>query len=288
MNKIKQKIELYRLMEWENLLKRLKVKAKDDYPQEELGLKRLIVNHEHKFIYCPINKNASSSLLKSIATMNFLAEGKQAPQFSRNTYHIYCLLNYSLANYTYDEASKIIESDYFKFAIVRNPWARLVSTYANFFIRLLSSGRVSQLARDTAKFFYGEQKYLEYEDKITFEQLVEYVCAVDNKSLDPHCKPQSLFLGDIKYDFLGRMENLNNDLEQIQKRLNCSFDIPKLNRTNYEDSSQSVENFSSFSSQQLRKSINKVPNYKQFYNSKLIDMVADKYAQDITRFGYEF
>ena len=288
MSKIKQKIELYRLMEWENLLKRVKVKVKDDWPQENLELKRLIVDRQHKFIYCPINKNASSSLLKSIATINFLTEGKQAPQFSRNTYHIYCLLNYSLANYTYKEASTILNSDYFKFAIVRNPWARLVSTYANFFIRLLSSGRVSDLARDTAKFFYGEQKYLEYEDSITFEQLVEYVCAVDDRDLDPHCQPQSLFLGNIKYDFLGRMENLNDDLDFIQKSLNLSFNIPKLNRTNYDDSSQSDENFSGFSSLQLRKIENKIPNYKQFYNSRLINIVADKYAADIARFGYEF
>jgi hypothetical protein len=288
LNKIQEKLTLLPLTEPSTFLRRINVKLKNDWGADSWAQKRLIVNHEYRFIYCSIPKNASSSILKAIVATSHSKRKEKLLKLSRNSIHIYTLLNYSLASYTYAEAKQIIDSDYFKFAIVRNPWVRLVSTYSNYLVRLLSSGQVSDLAKDVAKYIYGENDYSKYEDTITFEQFANYVSAVEDTYLDQHCKSQYLFLGGIKYDFIGRMENLYRDLEYIQEKIKFTLELPKLNSTNYSRSSNSEQNFSKFSPSRLRKLETGIPDYTQFYTPKLVELVGQRYAKDIEMFDYDF
>jgi hypothetical protein len=207
---------------------------------------------------------------------------------SRNTIRTYVDLNYSLANYTYAQALQIINSDYFKFVIVRNPWTRLVSTYINLFVRLFENKQVTELAQDCAKYIYGEEDFEKYEDSMNFEQFVQYVCNTDDKYIDPHCKSQHFFLGGLTYDFIGRMENLSHDLEYIKNRLNLSLELPKVNKTDYSISSNIINNYSTLSPSELRSLKTGFPSYQNLYTPELIDLVAQRYAKDIEMFGYEF
>ena len=143
-NQIERRIQQFSVVEPSTLFRKILSKLKNDWNKIETvdnwdainwAQKRLIVDHEYRFIYCAIPKNASSSLMKAIVSVSNSRRKKQLLNSSRDTVRNYIELNYSLSTYTYAQARKIINSDYFKFAIVRNPWARLVSTYRNLFVR---------------------------------------------------------------------------------------------------------------------------------------------------------
>ncbi|MEM9923974.1 MAG: sulfotransferase family protein [Cyanobacteria bacterium P01_D01_bin.50] len=288
LNQVINKIQLLPLVEPSNLLPRINVKLANDWDKEHGVRKKLIVNHEYRFLYCPIHKNASSSIIKAILTISKSNKKEKLLNSSRNTIRTYIDLNHSLANYTYAQALQIINSDYFKFVIVRNPWARLVSTYLNLFVRLFEKKQITQLAKDSAKYIYGEDDFEKYEDSIKFEQFVQYVCNTDDKIIDPHCKSQYFFLGGLKYDFIGRMENLSHDLEYIKNRLNLSLELPKVNKTDYSTPSDIINNYPTLSASDLRSLKTGFPSYQNFYTPELIDLVAERYAKDIEMFGYEF
>ncbi|MGB3757393.1 MAG: sulfotransferase family protein [Rivularia sp. (in: cyanobacteria)] len=282
------KFQLLPLVEPSTFLERIKVKLANDWDAEYLIRKKLIVNHEFRFLYCPIHKNASSSLIKAVLSASNSRRKEEILQLSRNTIRLYVDLNYTLANYTYSEAKQIINSNYFKFTIVRNPWARLVSTYLNLFVRLFENKQITELAQDSARYIYGEDDWKQYEDSITFLQFVKYVYNTDDEYIDPHCKSQHYFLGNLKYDFIGRMENLAHDLEYIKNKLNFSLEVPKENKTDYSVSSDTINNYWDISSSQLRSIQAGLPSYQHFYTPELIDLVGQRYAKDIEMFEYDF
>lgn len=85
---------------------------------------------------------------------------KDLAGFDSRQIRLYVSLNYSFANYTYEEATNLIKLDYFKFIIVRNLWARLVSTYANYFVRLpAEKNMISDIAKSASKYTYGEDDF---------------------------------------------------------------------------------------------------------------------------------
>ncbi|MGB3757392.1 MAG: sulfotransferase family protein [Rivularia sp. (in: cyanobacteria)] len=296
-NQIEKKVKQLSVIEPSTLFRKIQSKIENDWNEIEGGdnwnekvwaQKRLIVNHQYRFIYCAIPKNASSSLMKAILALSDSSRKKQLLHSSRDTIRIYVELNYNLASYTYAEARKILNSDYFKFVIVRNPWARLVSTYINLFIRFHEHGRPTALVRDAAKYIYGEDIKDIHSVNITFEEMIKYICATEDRYLDQLCIPQHLFLGGIKYDYIARMENLSEDLQHIQNKLNVSFKLPKLNKTTYHSLSNSLQDFSKLSPPDLRIFKTGLPSYHHFYTSELIDLVAQRYAKDIETFGYDF
>ena len=296
-NEIQRRTKQLSVAEPSTLLRKIISKIKNDWGEietadnwyaETWAQKRLIVNHEYRFIYCAIPKNASSSLMKAIVSLRNSKRKEKLLNSSRDTIRNYVELNYSLASYTYAEANKIINSDYFKFVIVRNPWARLVSTYLNLFVRFHEHERPTDLVRDSVKYISGEDLKDRDSINITFKQLIDYLCATEDRYLDQHCIPQYLFLGGVNNYFLARMENLSEDLQYIENKLNLSLELPKLNKTEYSDSSNSQQNFAKISASELRNWKTNLPDYKQFYTPELIYLVSQRYAQDIELFGYNF
>lgn len=98
--------------------------------------------------------------------------------------------------------------DYFKFAIVRNPWDRMVSNY-HFAGKLSFSG-------------YSNHSFSEF-----------------LKDLNPFLKQEQCdFIldenGEPGVDFVGRFENLEQDFQTIAKKLNISgITLPVRNRTKH-------------------------------------------------------
>jgi hypothetical protein len=198
----------------------------------------ILVDDEHKFVYVPISKNACTSI------KNWYAKIKGDTEYSLDTSADF----HSKQGAKYN---KLFTEDYFKFAIVRNPWERLLSAYKFKFLKK-KDPPVPQLNK---KINGNENK------TISFEQFVKYVCSSTDLECDVHWKPQHIFFNDIKLDYLAKMETLESDLKEISKNIGFEIKLEKLNST-------------------------KKTNLNDYYTPLLAEKVAKRYSKDIKQFGY--
>ena len=84
------------------------------------------------------------------------------------------------------------------------------------------------------------------------------------------CKPQYTFFSEesdlsspLTVDFIGRFENLQNDVNVIKNKLIIEGSIPHLVKSNH-------------------------THYKDYYNDKTKKMIAEAYAKDVEFFNYKF
>lgn len=134
---------------------------------------------------------------------------------------------------------------YFKFAFVRNPWARVVSCYVQ---------RVNNENCPKWKDFNGKG----------FEYFVDYIDKQDLEKADIHLRLQTALIPVEHVDFIGRLENFENDLKYVLNTIGLEkTKIPRKNSTSHQ-------------------------HYSAYYNEKTKEIIGRKYKADIEAFGYEF
>lgn len=138
----------------------------------------------------------------------------------------------------------LIWNNYFKFAFVRNPWGRLVSEF---------SYRM-QKRQDIIK-SYGLNNQSSFED---------YICAIRDRNKIIQQKDYVTDIeGNIIVDFIGRLENIEDDFKKICKIIGVSCKLEKTNKSVHKD-------------------------YKQYYDSMSKKLVEKLYKEDIELFNYSF
>jgi chondroitin 4-sulfotransferase 11 len=141
---------------------------------------------------------------------------------------------------------------YFKFAVVRNPWDRLVSA----------------LAWTDQKWVRGEELTVSGFDT-QVRQLHDLLVTARTEPVQlPHyLYPQSLYIFDAArrplVNFIGRYENLAADWRVICDKLGLSIELPARMKSHHRD-------------------------YREYYSPETRQRVADMYALDINLFQYEF
>lgn len=266
------------------------------WPNEDSFEKSYLINHEYHFIYCPIPKVACSSFKKFMISLSNLENKEQILKLPQRLFHSYVSHELSLsAIYSHAEALTLLkEGEYFKFTFVRNPWERLTSAYLNKFVDAPRGTNTNlPLAKQVIKDIY-QANNLEpnYDESITFRQFVEYIAITDDYQLDGHWKPQHLFLGNTKFDFIGRFENLETDFAYIQEKLGFIHSLPWSNKSQQDAKKSGNEqpslsqHYCDYSPRELRR-LKHYPGCKAFYTSELSDAVKKRYAKDIELFEYD-
>lgn len=144
---------------------------------------------------------------------------------------------------------------YFKLAFVRNPFDRLVSSYA-----FLKDGGMNA---DDARF--AERKVIPFE---SFEHFLTEGFARDAETRAwVHFRPQTEFICDAAgrnlMDFTGRFERIAEDYAVIAARLGAPADLPLLNRSTRGD-------------------------YRALYSPTTRQIARRHFAADLALLGYEF
>jgi hypothetical protein len=143
---------------------------------------------------------------------------------------------------------------FFKFAFVRNPWDRLVSSY--FFLK---KGGVNEMDRR-----FAAEKLAPYDN---FAAFVEGWLDERNIWSWVHFKPQHYFICDkasrLRVDFVGRIETIESDFRYVCEHLGITAELKRINANNHH-------------------------HYSEYYPDDLRDRVAAIYANDIVTFGYRF
>lgn len=267
------------------------------WPDSHCFEKGYLVNHDYRFIYCPIPKVACSSFKKLLVSLSPLENKAEILKLPQRLFHSYVSHTLTLsANHSHEEALEILnQNQYFKFAFVRNPWERLTSAYLNKFVTPISQNKTNlPLAEPVIESVYRINNLgANQKDSITFRQFVEYVSVTEDQHLDGHWKPQHLFLGKTKFDFIGRFENMEDDFTYIQNRLGLSSSLPWSNKSQRNDHRSDAEklDLTRHYCDYYPKDLNQLkhyPDYRTFYTTDLVEIVAKRYAKDIELFKYEF
>jgi hypothetical protein len=279
------------------------------------------VSEQHRLVYCPIHKIASSSLKLWWA---MLVDGSSSRFVSTNEYG-----QLSIDHYALDTSYKlrhlpaelgrrpITESGWTRAVFVRNPWARVVSAFVNKFVtphELAKPVFEKVHHRQTTKAWsrmpfaiaeriihgrrvdpgLGNRSHRplpaaaqSWQDEMNFSQFVDFLagCSLDRGTIDRHWSPQYRFLGSAEFNFVGRFEHLERDVAKLARLLDVDVALPAANRTTYTNSYRRL--FADCPLKRLRR-LPSMPDYRQFYTPELRTRVARLYRRDIEQFGYSF
>ncbi|MCX6183284.1 MAG: sulfotransferase family 2 domain-containing protein [Bacteroidetes bacterium] len=204
----------------------------------------MIISHQHKFMFFAIPKTGTHSVRFALREHLSEKDLEQVALFKSSKLPFKKLADIPHGHLKYTEVEpyfKPLINEYYKFAFVRNPYDRLISYY--FFIKKTENISPS-VHRDEIKKMLSKENL---ESKI-------------------HLLPQFEFLVNenrqLKMDFIGKVENFNNDLQHIFSALNLGK--PKFHEIN--------------SSKHL--------NFMEYYDDELLEMVKDLYKKDFELFNY--
>ena len=197
---------------------------------------------EHRLIYVRILKCASTSMLKVFLPLldGKLKNGDLSPQ-----------LVDSLEPYFRHQVLSISQSSYTKFALVRNPFQRLVSSYLDIF------------DPESERFTYAAYWFGILRRDMSFKAFVATIEKIPGQLLGPHFSPQASIIGiPEKNDTL--IFRIDRDMASLDTFLDqYGLSLPQ---------------------------VNKHPaayDYRSYYDKQTFDIVRNLYRRDIKAFGYE-
>jgi hypothetical protein len=148
-----------------------------------------------------------------------------------------------------DEFQNHSLNSYFRFAFVRNPWDRMLSFY-----RFLVEQRPKREIESVTSF----RDFL-----IQAERGVKWIQAL--YSMRPRVDYFTLAGGRLSLDFLGHFEHLQEDIRAIGSRIGHRIELPHINRSS-----------------------NSEQDFREHYDGQTIELVANRFTDDIRHFGYTF
>ena len=206
-----------------------------------------------KAVFIHIPKNAGTSVTKLLRDSN-----------------TNCIIKkHGSASFVMDEIGEPEFKSRFSFAFVRNPWDRMVSLF------YFKKTRWTRKAKNTAQYpnmlkNAAAKFYLE-DDFLGFMQWFLLDLSCDSLSVHNHIPNQEQLAWltnkdgtDIIVDFVGKVENIAEDIEVIRKVLGIKAELSHQNKTVRE------------------------PEYRKYYDDETAELIADVFSRDIEAFGYEF
>lgn len=203
--------------------------------------------------YVKITKVASSSVELALAKHITRQETGREPTDLSNKDIRQCADQYAVHANLKDLPSDIRPK--LLFSIVRNPLARLHSSYVNKIEDVRNAGGQENI-------FWNHDISLD----MSFEEFIERLIEIPDRRIDRHLRSQASILCDgdkILVDYIGHFENLGEDWQFIADQ----YGLPRLPHKN--KSSKSTE------------SAQASP-----YTKKTALLVADRFQQDIEALGY--
>jgi dermatan 4-sulfotransferase 1 len=172
----------------------------------------------------------------------------------------------SLTKFSTAEGDILTSNDWFRFAFVRNPYARLFSAYKQKVLDLTSPyiGFREAIRQQAGYPTLADGAF----GNVGFADFVHYIATQPDEFRDGHWKSQTgtLHLDRIRYDFIGRVETFEEDFTHVLQRFQAP---PALLATLTERVNTTI----------------KLP-LAVAYNKALADLVYTLYHADFATFGY--
>ena len=234
---------------------------------------KYIVSTEHRFVYFVTPKVACSSIKEALLPLfpidmeAYSFVGKDGEKRVR-PHQAFGGSPFQLDKKKY-LAREPGFSGYLRFGFVRNPWDRLVSCYRQK-LQLRKrpdrkDNRPLQGSRDNPDAFYLG---------MPFEGFIAQVHAIPDSESDPHFRSQASIFYTTQTEerclasYIGRFESLADDFATVMEQLGLTDRVVLGHR--------------------LRSRQPGKKPYTDFYDRRLRELVAERYADDIRLFGYDY
>ena len=252
-----------------------------------------LINHKHKIIYCPIPKNACT-LFKTMMVEH--SSDRERYYNSQENIHHYASSRRDTA-VALDSSDYLTNPNYFKFAILRNPFERLVSAYLDKIVK----HEIPELFAQ--KFIKKVQQFLkkDYDLKksISFQEFIQYLAKTEDYDLNEHWQTQSYFLGRelLEFDYFGQFEKLDQVVKDLENKFKFTITIDVTKNHNRDDhitkyiNDITTKKYQEKYPQELRcfqLEYHSFPEPKSFYSPELIELVKIRFAQDIELYQHTF
>jgi hypothetical protein len=196
----------------------------------------MMVSRQHRLLYVPVAKCACTSL----KTMMIKLAGIDCPDIAVELgVHVVTdkfNTGAQLKDLPMDTARQILASDdYFKFSVVREPFERLVSAYLEKFVYRRHSR--SNLEH-TGPVLTAAQGGVDIDPQrgISFDQFIAYILGQDPYDLDPHWRPQHLYLrGLASFSRAFRLEEIDKLEKYLREQKGIEVQLGHQNRTRKSD-----------------------------------------------------
>ncbi len=221
------------------------VKAGEPTRAKPLFRMAWLADEKHGVVYCPIPKNACSTIKYWLTTS---AEGAR-PDLPRGVIHPYSRKRLALERFSEDEAAAIVERSV-SFIVLRDPAARLVSAFASKLCQHEPGGMEVHAKRiieacvvaeggeveyDTTMTFWsgGRAKEvpassgIDYEAGVSLRRVVSMLERTPDAEIDPHFRAQAWFAAGFSFDIVGTLETVGETLAEVARRSGIETPPPK-------------------------------------------------------------
>lgn len=218
------------------------------------------ISLQHNYLYTETPKGACSTIKTTLQKMEL-----NDPTLYRDEFEDIHDRNFSplLAPSQIGNLEPFFEgSRLFKFCFSRNPFTRLLSAYMDKIVTNKPEKKpiLQALGKDVSNL----------DQDVSFEEFVNIVCNQDIINMNPHWRTQyyQTFQENIDYDFVGKVENLDNDLSTV-----LSIITP---------------HYQPFLSNERRHATGSKDLLNNYYTPQLIKQVQEKFEKDFDYFDYNY
>lgn len=188
-------------------------------------LKQVFISRTARVLYCPIGKNACSFLKSQMIHIS------DVPHADYMIHDVHMLTDHvrtgmQLGDYPRDEVEAVIDSpDYFRFALLRDPCDRLLSAYIEKFVLNRNTPGNIRHARSVVVPVQSAlgMEAPDFDRGITFRDFVTWIISAPARQLDPHWRPQALYLAGMSYDRLYGFDEMDALIEDLEARSGTSL-----------------------------------------------------------------
>lgn len=242
-------------------------------------LDHILVDEKHKLLYCYVPKVACTNWKRVFMVLLGIADKDNVSSIPAEMVHRKSTFP-RLSNYTVEQANYFIEN-FTKYIFVRHPFERLLSAYRNKLEEPSERSKYFQMriGRDIVKHYRenATNTSLQLGNDVTFEEFALYLIDRYAPAFNEHWKPISELCYPclIGYDFIGKYETLQSDVEFLLKAINESdIKFPKVRLSN--TTAQILRYYDTLSSQVIAK----------LYNIFVLDFKLFSYSTE-NILGYE-
>ncbi len=242
-------------------------------------LRQVFVVPEARVLYCPIGKNGCSFLK---AQMVRLARTPDEDFILRDVHLLTDHVNtgLQLSDYPRKQARAFVADDSFmKFAVLRQPHDRLLSAWMEKFVlnrhepgnRLHTGPVIAAVQGQTRPDFHRS---------VSFAEFITHVCSAKAPTLDPHWRPQHLYLKGIDYTHLFAFERLNDVVDALEAWTGISLPRKAVNTTGSGDAGGMDLPGAHLMEPPVLDALPRVAK-TCFFDDRLNKLIEDAYAKDI-------